>query len=43
MEKWLLDEVGQITQVWTVVYLYNHTHFYFRQSEHATHFTLRWL
>ena len=42
IEEWLLGEVGQIHQTWYAVYRLDETHFYFRQSDHATYFALKW-
>lgn len=43
IETWLGQNVGGFKQHWNVVYLFNQTHYYFRQEQHATFFALRWL
>lgn len=42
VEVWLGKNVGGFKSRWNVVYHYNHTDFYFKSSEDATLFALRW-
>lgn len=42
VELWLGKTLGPFKSRWNVVYHYNHTDFYFKDSEDATIFALRW-
>lgn len=43
MEVWLGKQLGTFKGRWNVVYKYDQTDFYFKKSEDATIFSLRWL
>jgi len=42
IEIWLGKQLGTFKNRWNVVYHHNKTYFYFRKSEDATLFALRW-
>jgi hypothetical protein len=42
VELWLGEQLGTFKGRWNVVYQYNHTDFYFKDSEDAMLFALRW-
>ena len=42
IELWLGEQLGTFRGRWNVVYQYNQTDFYFRESQDATIFALRW-
>lgn len=42
IETWLGERVGCFKQEWNVVYLHNHDHYYFKNSNDATMFALKW-
>lgn len=42
VEIWLGETLGTFKGRWNVVYQYNHTDFYFKNSQDALLFTLRW-
>jgi hypothetical protein len=42
IEIWLGQQLGTFKGRWNVVYHYNQTYFYFRNSGDATLFALRW-
>lgn len=42
MEVWLGEQLGTFKGRWNVVYHYDKTYFYFRESKDATLFALRW-
>jgi len=42
MELWLGEQLGTFKGRWNVVYQYNSTDFYFKNSADAVMFSLRW-
>ena len=42
LELWLGQQLGTFKGRWNVVYFHNRTDFYFRLSEDATLFALKW-
>ena len=42
IELWLGEQFGTFKGRWNVVYQYNKTDFYFKTSEDATLFALKW-
>lgn len=42
MEQWLVDAIGPSLELWHVIYNYKNAGFYFKRSEHAMLFALRW-
>ena len=42
VEIWLGETLGTFKGRWNVVYQYNHTDFYFKNSQDALLFALRW-
>lgn len=42
VESWLGEHVGAFRERWNTVYLFDETHFYFRNQRDATWFALRW-
>lgn len=42
IEIWLGQQLGTFKNRWNVVYVFNETHFYFREGEDATLFALKW-
>lgn len=42
VEIWLGEQLGTFKGRWNVVYFHNRTDFYFRLSEDATLFALKW-
>lgn len=41
-EAWLGEHLGVFKGHWNVVYRYNKTDFYFKESNNATMFALKW-
>jgi len=42
VESWLGKHMGAFRERWNTVYLFDETHFYFRDQRDATWFALRW-
>lgn len=42
VERWLGEHVGAFRERWNTVYLFDETHFYFRNQRDAAWFALRW-
>ena len=42
VKNWLTENFGAFKSGWNVVYGSRHAHFYFRQSQDAVLFALRW-
>ncbi len=42
VESWLGEHMGAFRERWNKVYLFDETHFYFRNQRDAAWFALRW-
>jgi hypothetical protein len=42
IERWVFEKCGQYKGRWNMVYIYDETHFYFKDGKDATLFALRW-
>jgi hypothetical protein len=42
VESWLAEHMGAFRERWNTVYLFDETHFYFRNQRDAAWFALRW-
>ena len=42
VESWLGEHIGPFRERWNMVYLFDETHFYFRNQRDAAWFALRW-
>lgn len=42
VERWLGEHIGAFRHRWNAVYLFDETHFYFRNKSDAAWFALRW-
>lgn len=42
VESWLGEHIGPFRERWNTVYLFDETHFYFRNQRDAAWFALRW-
>jgi len=42
IERWVFEKCGQYKGHWNMVYVYDETHFYFKDGKDATLFALRW-
>ncbi len=42
IENWLEESMGRVSHRWNIVYNYECTDFYFRDSKDSLIFTLRW-
>ena len=42
IENWLEESMGRVSNRWNIVYNFDNTHFYFRDSKDSFIFSLRW-